>query len=207
MPKWSKQRIAVSPIWSKINQAQNPYSSIDDFERDVKLMVGNIKSTEGSGQMRVEYPQCLGVFLSQARKADTLLEAWLRSKAGHKFLFQGAEILNHHIDTNTNSLAIALLLIEPLSASLATSALNEELKSSLKLGKLPRQNNRIIELYRVLAIQVGAREALGFNVTSAPCATNDVNIDAPKLLECIWKTTKDDRTRKKCTRSFLAHRL
>ena len=103
---------------------------------------------------------------------------------------QSAEIANDPMVVNAPTLAVALLLIEPFSASLAASAIREELTLSMKLGKLPCANNRTIKLYRVLANQIASRQALNLNVTLAPRATDDVNVDAPRLLECIWKTKR-----------------
>lgn len=128
--------------------------------------------------------------LIQARKATTLWDAWLQSKVWHTFLLQSAEIANDPMVVNAPPLAVALLLIEPFSASLAASAIREELTLSMKLGKLPCANNRTIKLYRVLASQIASRQALNLNVTLAPRATDDVNVDAPRLLECIWKTKR-----------------
>lgn len=191
----------LSTMRSKIGRAHQPYNSLNAFERDVKLLVENCILFNGPKS-------------AYARKAELIWATWLQCKATEKQhsresqrTFRVSPGITGHttgpaarcsgldmpkkslVEIDAARLSVALVLIEPFCVVSASSELCDELEMCLKLHVVPRQRSRVYGLYRVLALHLTSRRALGIDLETVQPLTKDVNVDAPQLLKCLWRFT------------------
>jgi len=187
----------LSTMRSKICRAHQPYDSLNAFERDVRLIVENCVLFNGASS-------------TYAREAEIVWMAWLQCKTTekqHTYEAQRTLRVSHGINgpavrcrgldmpkkisavTDIDRLSIALVLTEPFSTMSAVSNLCDELAMCLKFHMVPSQRSRIYELYRVFTVHLTSRHTLGIDSEIAQPLIKDVNVDAPQLLEYLWRVT------------------